>query len=101
MGEPEGGQFRAPGPGRVGREVGMLQEAPQNESSGPLYSFASLNLDYIVLFVQVWRQMRYYFGWMEENKIVRPVPDTTDRCSISTAHPIVGFWSLWHCTNIF
>jgi len=28
---------------------------------------------------QVWRQMRYYFGWMEENKIVRPVPDTTDR----------------------
>lgn len=24
---------------------------------------------------QVWRQMRYYFGWMEENKIVRPVPD--------------------------
>lgn len=21
---------------------------------------------------QVWRQMRYYFGWMEENKIVRP-----------------------------
>lgn len=28
---------------------------------------------------QVWRQMRYYFGWMEENKIVRPVPDSTDR----------------------
>jgi len=28
---------------------------------------------------QVWRQMRYYFGWMEENKIVRPVPETTDR----------------------
>ena len=24
---------------------------------------------------QVWRQMRYYFGWMEENKIVRPVPE--------------------------
>ena len=23
--------------------------------------------------------MRYYFGWMEENKIVRPVPETTDR----------------------
>ena len=25
---------------------------------------------------QVWRQMRYYFGWMEENKIVRPVTDS-------------------------
>ena len=23
--------------------------------------------------------MRYYFGWMEENKIVRPVPESTDR----------------------
>jgi len=22
---------------------------------------------------QVWRQMRYYFGWMEENKIVKPM----------------------------
>merc|ERR1719452_324554 len=28
---------------------------------------------------QVWRQMRYYFGWMEENKIVRRVAETTDR----------------------
>ena len=28
---------------------------------------------------QVWRQMRYYFGWMEENKIVRPVPDVEHR----------------------
>ena len=36
-------------------------------------------------FVQVWRQMRYYFGWMEENKIVRPVPDTTDRLNCSSA----------------
>jgi len=25
---------------------------------------------------QVWRQMRYYFGWMEENKILRQVPET-------------------------
>merc|ERR1712241_817464 len=28
---------------------------------------------------QVWRQMRYYFGWMEENKIIRPVPDSDSR----------------------
>jgi len=28
---------------------------------------------------QVWRQMRYYFGWMEENKIVRPVVDFQNR----------------------
>ena len=28
---------------------------------------------------QVWRQMRYYFGWMEENKIIRPVPDCDTR----------------------
>lgn len=28
---------------------------------------------------QVWRQMRYYFGWMEENKIVRPIPDQKDK----------------------
>jgi len=28
---------------------------------------------------QVWRQMRYYFGWMEENKIVRPVQEFPNR----------------------
>jgi len=28
---------------------------------------------------QVWRQMRYYFGWMEENKIVRPVVEFQNR----------------------
>lgn len=28
---------------------------------------------------QVWRQMRYYFGWMEENKIVRPVTEFPNR----------------------
>jgi len=28
---------------------------------------------------QVWRQMRYYFGWMEENKIVRPIVEFQNR----------------------
>ena len=48
-----------------------------------VHFFPVLLLHYIpLLFAQVWRQMRYYFGWMEENKIVRPVPETTDRCSL-------------------
>ena len=27
---------------------------------------------------QVWRQMRYYFGWVEENKIVKPLLSEAD-----------------------
>ena len=49
MGEPEGGKFLTPGPGRSGGEVGMLQETAQDESSGPIFNFDSLNLHYIVL----------------------------------------------------
>ena len=41
--------------------------------------FVSFKHFVISLVFQVWRQMRYYFGWMEENKIVRPVPESTDR----------------------
>ena len=34
MVEPDRWKFPSPGPGRSGHQVGMLQEAAQNESTG-------------------------------------------------------------------
>ena len=48
------------------------------------------------LFIQVWRQMRYYFGWMEENKIVRPVPDSTDRSRPRPCNETIHDLWCWH-----